>query len=78
MAIGGKKSIHNVKIYAEKRAIVGCNLTLGETFGLVFLRLLVVFGFLVILGFLGILVNLGFLVILGFLGVLVYLGFLAF
>ena len=62
LAIGGKKATHNVKIYAEKRTIVGCNLTRGETFGLVFLRLLVVLGFLVILGFLGILVNLGLLI----------------
>ncbi len=50
---------------------------LGETFGLVCWRVLVVLGFLVILGFLGILVNLGFLGILvnlGFLGILVILA----
>jgi|GEM_PF-3131405 len=41
---------------------LGRNLTLGQTFGLVCWRLLVVLGFLVILGFLGILVNLGLLV----------------
>ena len=62
LAIGGKKATHNVKIYAEKRTIVGRNLMLGQTFGLVCWRFLVVLGFLVILGFLGILVNLGLLV----------------
>ena len=69
LAIGGKKATHNVKIYTEKRTIVGRSLTLGQTFGLVFLWLLVVLGFLVILGFLG---------FLGFLGILVILGLLVF
>ena len=57
---------------------MGCNLTCGETFGLVCWRFLVVLGFLVILVILGFLGFLGILGFLGFLGFLVILGFLVF
>ena len=57
-----KKPLIMLKFMPKSGQQLGRNLMLGETFGLVCWRVLVVLGFLVILGFLGILVNLGLLV----------------